>query len=170
MVGPIQVEVLSLLDHVFARTNDRLVGPTDDGYSWEPVSGCWTVGLDNFGDRLDGDDHPFTTIGWRMCHASEAVARHPLNSFLLSGSTPPDREVPRSAADGIDFFRRSYGEWRSIPERVDERLWVQPLSPAAGPFADSTVLAIALHSADELIHHTAEIVPLRDLYLREADL
>ena len=169
MVGPIQREVLSLFDHVFARTNDRLVGISDEEYGWEPVSGCWTVGSDSFGDRLDGADHPVTTIGWRLCHVSDAVARHPMNGFLQSGYTPSDREFPRSAEDGIDYFRRSYEEWRSVLEAVEEWLWVQPLGPAAGLFADSTMLAVALHNADEFVHHTSEIALLRDLYLRELD-
>lgn len=167
MDATLQRDVLSLFDHVFTRTNNRLEGLTDDEYGWEPVHGCWTVGSDGLGDDGLGDgDAPITTIGWRICHVSDAVGRSPMNGFLQPGCSPTGREFPSSAEGGLDYFRRSYREWRCILEMVDERAWLQPFGPAAGPFADATALAVALHNADEFVHHTAEIALLRDLYKR----
>ena len=39
-----------------------------------------------------------------------------------------------------------------------------PLGPTWGPYGDSTFLALMLHALDEVIHHSAEIALLRDLY------
>jgi hypothetical protein len=38
------------------------------------------------------------------------------------------------------------------------------LGPSWGPYADSTVLALALHAQREVTHHGAEVALLRDLF------
>jgi len=40
----------------------------------------------------------------------------------------------------------------------------ETLGEAWGPYADSTVLALALHAQREVTHHGAEIALLRDLF------
>ncbi|QXC61071.1 DinB family protein [Aquihabitans sp. G128] len=155
---------MSLFDHVADRTVARLEGLSDDEYRWKPAPGAADLGAKR-AELVDGRGNPkVTTIAWRLVHVSDAVARHPLNGLLQPGFTPSARERPRSALAGVDHFRRSYDEWRCVIEAVGDPTWLEPLGPAAGPFADSTALAVALHTADELIHHTAEIALLRDLY------
>lgn len=166
----IQDELLSLFDHAYGRASDRLEGLTDDEYSWEPTPDCWTVrpgGVDGDGDGVLLEDPPVTTIGWRLCHVSDAVARHPMNGFLHPGFVASERQHPTSAAAGIAYLASSYGEWRRLLERVDDDIWLAPLGAAAGPFAEATPLGVALHNADEFVHHTAEIALLRDLYIRQ---
>lgn len=145
VINPIRRDLLALFDHVAARTLERLDGLTDDEYRWAPAAGI-------------------ATIEWRLCHVSDTVARHPMNGFLQPGFAPSRSEQPGSAAGGVDYFRLSCQEWRELVSAVDERVWLEPLGPAAGPYADSTVLSVALHNADEFVHHTSEAALLRDLY------
>ena len=167
MAGAVQREILSLFEYVFARTDARLDGISDDEYAWEPTSDCWTVrpdGLD--GDEVVVDDPPVTTIGWRLCHVSDALARHPMNRLLRAYVTLSARRFPTDADTGVTYFRTSFSEWRDLIASVDDETWLRPFGPVAGPFADSTALGLALHTADEFVHHTAEIALLRDLYAR----
>lgn len=158
-------DVVALFDHVFARATHRLDGITDAEYLWEPAPGCWTVrdgSLDGEGQLVDHP--PVTTIGWRICHVADAIARHPLHGLLKAGFSPSAREFPTSASAGVSYLTRSYAEWRALLDDVDDSLWLSPLGPDAGPFSDSTALALVLHNADELIHHLAEVALLRDLF------
>ncbi|MEM9747878.1 MAG: DinB family protein [Actinomycetota bacterium] len=167
MEAAVRGEILSLFEYVFARTEARLDGISDDEYAWEPTTDCWTVrpdGLD--GDGVVADDPPVTTIGWRLCHVSDALARHPMNGLLRADVTLSPRRFPTDARAGMTYFRTSFSEWRDLIASVDDERWLRPFGPVAGPFADSTALGLALHTADEFVHHTAEIALLRDLYAR----
>ena len=57
--------------------------------------------------------------------------------------------------------------WRvfhqGLSDGGSDRLF-DPLGEGWGPYADSTVLALALHAQREVTHHGAEIALLRDLY------
>ena len=59
---------------------------------------------------------------------------------------------------------------RTLPEVVLEGLdnAFDPLvGPTWGPYAESTKLDLAIHAQREVIHHTAEIFLLRDLYAHQ---
>jgi len=62
--------ILSVSDHVFQRTRQRLEDLTDDEYFWEPVPLCWSVRPVGDGtNRADGvGPERFTTIAWRLWH------------------------------------------------------------------------------------------------------
>lgn len=165
MTSVVRTELLALFDHVVGRTLDRLAGLTDDEYGWGPVPGCWHVRADGLdGEGVVTDTPPVTTLGWRLCHISDGLARHPMNGFLRPGFVASPRRFPLTAEEGAAHFRRSAEEWRDLLGGTDDETLLSPLGPAAGPYADATRLGLVLHIADELIHHTAEIALVRDLY------
>lgn len=176
----------NFIGYVTSRLAERLDGLTDDEYLWQPVPGGWSIHPDS-----DGVWHadlgstgstatvisppPFTTIGWRMWHLGASPnptwppPRPKSSSELVDGWFRQSR--PESAADavpGADAARRLVIEhWDGFAGAVaslsDDDLLTQ-MGPVAGPLAESTVLGLVLHIGDELVHHSAEIGVLRDLY------
>ena len=88
----------------------------------------------------------------------------------LDGPLIPFGGVPELYPDGyptylgVRYLEDSFATWRGLITSVQEGRWLDPLGPGAGPFAESALLGIGLHAADEFIHHGAEIALLRDLY------
>jgi hypothetical protein len=71
---------------------------------------------------------------------------------------------PTTAAGGIAYVGGSYDAWsRLIASLTEQELWM-PLGPVAGPYADDPIVAFVMHIFDELVHHTAEVGVMRDLY------
>lgn len=57
--------------------------------------------------------------------------------------------------------------WATVAAMVksfDDDELMAPIGDAGGPFRDGSVLGLVLHVVDELIHHSAEIALLRDLF------
>jgi hypothetical protein len=159
-------------DYYAARATARLDGLTDEEQLWEPVPGCWTV-------RPSGDtyiaDHaspppdpaPVTTIAWRLAHLSSMLTEHRLRAVafgLRPADARPQPPISPVATEALATFARSLGDWRDDLVRVtEERLW-EPMGAGAGPFSEDLAGSFVEHVHDELIHHTAEIALLRDLY------
>ena len=162
----------SSFEYYAGRTMERLDGLTDEEYIWEPVPGCWTIRRD--GDRMVADwsgpppdPPPVTTIAWRLHHICGFLSAHGLRTVAFErgearwGLTVT---VPATAADACEAVGTAISAWERDLEGVDdERLW-EPLGPAAGPIAGSTVGGFVEHIHDEFIHHSAEVALLRDLY------
>jgi len=179
------VELAQLVDHARARLGARLAGLDDAEYLWEPVPGCWSVRPDGAGGwradvAADGthfsreQPQPFTTIAWRLWHL---------------GATPFRGWPPTDAASAADFTAKWFamapaGEipavgtaaeaaalvddtWTRFAERcrafTDEEV-AGPLGPAGGRYAEASFFGLLLHVVDELIHHSAEVGVVRDLY------
>jgi len=168
------------------RLVGRLEGLGDDEYLWEPVEGCWSVrrGADgtwrpDLGPRgtpwtPDEVVPPVTTIAWRLWHL---------------GASPQPGWPPTTASSAMDFSKRwwtaeqAHGEegvgtareaidalvshWKAVAELVrefDDNELLVPMGETAGPYREASVHGLVLHVADELIHHSAEVAVLRDLY------
>src|SRR5215469_1535582 len=153
----------------------RFEGLTDDEYAWEPVPGCWSVQRSGDGRftidwvRPEPQPPPVTTISWRLCHMGSALALRVDHHFGGRTRTIADIEWPGTAAGGLEFVERSYGDWCAGLDGLDaatlERRSQGPPGTLDGqfPFAD-----VILHVNRELIQHGAEVALLRDLYRARA--
>jgi DinB superfamily len=164
-------------DYYAGRATERLAGLTDDEYVWKPVANCWSIRAGADGYTTDfawppPEPAPVTTIAWRLVHVCSMLSEHGLRAVAFEGGatnhTRPSR-VASTAAGATAEWERSVARWRHDIVTVSEaRLWV-PLGPEAGPFANAPVASFIEHIHDELIHHTAEIALLRDLYRHRTD-
>jgi hypothetical protein len=174
--------VIEMFDYVWARVTGRLVGLTDEEYFWEPVVGCWSLRLGDDGEWTpDGgggggpapDPAPVTTIAWRVGHmAGMALGGFADRLFGDEGDEGDDSAIvfPAAATAVPQFLADNYGRWRAGMANLDTEGWQRPLGAAWGPYSESTILDLALHVLDEVIHHGAEVGLLRDLYLHRATL
>ena len=168
----IKRDLLGLSDFAWQRFRQRIEGLSDEEYLWEPVPGCWSVRRTDDGTyRGDGglifeETPPFTTIAWRIAHIIDFLAAERCATHLRLEPKRPviDEGIPGSARQAIDALERSYAMWRGYLELVDAEVLDEKLGPIAGIYADETRLGFVLHIIDELIHHTAEVAVLRDLY------
>lgn len=177
---------VDLITHATSRLLDRIDGMGDAEYLWEPVPGCWSVRPDGDGGGWHADlgpdgtattlrtPPPFTTIAWRLWHLGASPRptwptagdlRGP--EFVAAWFSQP--RPSRAPAVGTAGEARALvaGTWERVTATVagftpDEL--AAPLAPGVGPFGDSSLEALVLHVADELIHHGAEVGTLRDLY------
>ncbi|MET0132325.1 MAG: DinB family protein [Kibdelosporangium sp.] len=164
------------------QTRQRLEGLTDKEYFWEPVDGMWNVrprgtstapiaaGSGEF--TLDyafptPEPAPVTTIAWRLNHILVGV----LGARIASHFGGPEHgydtyDYPATAADALSRLDALYAAWTAGVRGLGVNGLRHTCGPAEGPFADYSMAALVLHINRELLHHTAEIALLRDLYLR----
>jgi hypothetical protein len=169
-----RIAVLDVFDDVWSSMIARLDGLTDDEYLWEPAPGAWSVRSVGDGSaRIDGfrepdlDVAPVTTIAWRLQHiAVDCLDSYSDRAFGRTGARAHDDEWYLEPAPAIDDAERAWTCFRegAAARSVDD--WWQVLGPDWGPFAQHSLLDLALHALHEVTHHAAEIALLRDLYGR----
>jgi hypothetical protein len=155
------------LDQSWSQLWDRLDGLTDVEALWEPTPNCWTVRANADGsvtaDWADPDPvpAPVTTIAWRMWHiAVDALDGYSSRAFDRSGTGLTGTAWVLDVGSGLPLLERAWWDFSDVgPDGL-----FQLLGPGWGPYADSTILALALHAQREIVHHGAEIGLLRDLY------
>lgn len=165
-------ELLALLDYVHGRLTDRVEGTSDAEYLWEPVPGCWSVRPGEDGvfraekPEREPQPTPFTTIAWRLWHIGVDCLSGYSDGFfeglgrrdLLAGG------FPDTAAGALAEVDKEWARFRAHVAALDDAGLARLLGPAAGPYAEDSYHALVLHALDEVIHHTAEIGVIRDLY------
>ena len=167
----VQDEVVAFFDEWWRRCSERLEGLSQVEFDWEPSTRL-ADGLERPQvERIepDPDPPPITTIGWRMWH----IAIECLDGYagIVFGSTATDledRAFTLDVTEAVDITARAAASFRAglVAQGPD---WLfDKLGPAYGLYADSTFLGLMLHVIDELVHHTAEVALLRDLYRAEA--
>ncbi|HEX5017694.1 MAG TPA: DinB family protein [Actinomycetes bacterium] len=162
----------------FARP--RFDSLTQDEYLWEPVADCWSIrpadadtsvplwGTGPF--RMEQDEGnptpaPVTTIAWRLGHMivevlGERVYSHfdgpqiTLDTFSFAGQY----DEALSQLDGV------YADWIAGVRALGLDGLNRPCGPSEGPYADAPLAALVLHINREMLHHSAEVLLLRDLY------
>jgi len=172
---------LAQFDFALDRLVNRLDGLTDDGYFWEPVSGCWSVrprGRSAAGmpigsgdwviefDRPEPDPPPFTTIAWRLCHLAMWMTIRADYTVGTKAMTRDDYRIPGGAGAGIAALVAAGAVWRAAVtdstdadlDRVGRSQMPWGLDPHL-PFLD-----IVWWVNQEVLHHGGEIALLRDLY------
>ena len=157
----------------------KLKGLTDEEYLWEPVEGCWTVRPRRSDDEPgsgaftidwaypEPTPPPVTTIAWRLCHVLVGVlgtrtASH-FGGPAMDYNTYP---YPGTADEALAQLDDTYANWIEGVRGLDADGLARPCGPAEGPYADEPLATLVLHINRETIHHCAEVLLLRDLYLR----
>ena len=157
----------------------KLKGLTDDEYLWEPVEGCWTVRQRRSEDEPGSGEFtidwaypepapaPVTTIAWRLCHILVGVlGTRTASHFGGPAMSYVSYPYPGTAEEAIAQLDDTYANWIEGVRGLDADGLARPCGPAEGPYADKPLATLVLHINREVIHHSAEILLLRDLYLR----
>jgi hypothetical protein len=165
-------EIVEQLDFYWkVSLRPRLEGLTDVEYFWEPVPGCWSIR-----PKVDGtftidwtwpapDPPPVTTIAWRIAHiGASCLGIRASNHFGDGSMTLETIRWPGTAADAIRWLEDSYAAWKAGVDALDEAGLARAVGPAEGPYKDHPMATLILHINREVIHHSAEIALLRDLY------
>jgi DinB superfamily len=171
--------LLETFDYVFDRTLARIDGLSDDEYFWEPTPDCWSLRRGTDGRWvLDGgggggpapNPVPITTICWRICHfgamALGGFATMRFEAPLNEAAT----ELPATATEVRPFLEANYRAWHDALAGLDEAGWNAPLGASWGEYSDNNTFDLALHILDEVIHHSAEVGLLRDLFSQRSSL
>lgn len=171
--------LLRTFDYVWDRTLARVEGLIDHEYFWEPVPGCWTLRRGDDGRwALDGgggggpapDPVPVATIAWRIGHIG-GMALGGFATMRFGARLPEDATEFPGAADGVKpFLEANYRAWRDALGGLDEAGWNASLGPSWGEYADDSTFDLALHILDEVVHHSAEVGLIRDLYSQRASM
>ena len=174
-------ELLDQLDwHWRFIARPRLDSLTDDDYFWEPVPHCWSIRSEHSATstqlwgsgpyRIEHAEEeptpaPVTTIAWRLGHMivevlGERVHSHfggppvTIGTFAFAGT----------AAMALSQLDVVYQQWVDGVTSLGLDGLSQPCGPSEGPFAEAPLAALVLHINREMLHHTAEVMLLRDLY------
>lgn len=148
----------------------RLEGLTDEEYVWEPAPGTLSIRRASGGewvlDPVVPDSVPLGNIAWRMAHLTECLAAHPVAAVAF-GPGWPRPELSQPAGTAVEALQRldaANAHWRASLAGLSDDDFDRLLGPAAGPFAESTVLEIVLHVHNESLQRGADLCLLRDLY------
>jgi hypothetical protein len=163
----------------------RLENLSQDEYLWEPVADCWTIrpadaetnvtmwGTGPF--RMEQDDDnptpaPVTTIAWRLGHMIVAVLGERVHSHFAGPAIAHDTfAFAGTATEALSQIDSSYADWITGVRGLGADGLARPCGPAEGPFADAPLAALVLHINREMLHHSAEVLLLRDLYRTRGD-
>ena len=171
---------LQLSWHWEHHLRPMLDGLTDEEYLWEPVEGAWSIrpraaartaqaagGGDLVADfeYPEPDPAPVTTIAWRIAHLRVGVFGQRNASHF--GGDPIDYQSAVCAGDAATALAEldeEYATWTKGVAGLSLEDLGRPVGPAEGPFAEHPYAELVLHINREVIHHSAEIALLRDLY------
>jgi hypothetical protein len=174
-------ELIDQLDwHWSNVARPRLDDLTDDEYLWEPVAGCWSIrpadtttsaplwGTGPFRmEQAAGSPSPapVTTVAWRLGHMIVEVLGERVYSHFAGDQIALDTFAFAGTAQGsLTQLDHVYDAWTSGVRSLGLAGLGRPCGPAEGPFADAPLAALVLHINREMLHHTAEVMLLRDLY------
>lgn len=139
-------DILELFDYVWQRFRDRMRGLADDEWRWQPVTD----------DRV--------TIRWRLDHIRDLLSEDRNAHWLGVPAESCHWPEVTTADEALAQAEQAYAHWRTLLTAMTVESFARPIGRAAGPHGAATRRSFALHIADELIHHTAEVALLRDLY------
>ena len=163
--------------HWSAQARPRLVGLEDREYFWEPTPGAWNVRETSDGLAVPDwewpvpEPAPVTTIGWRLCHVWLILAQRADFHFGARTLTVETVQWPGSADAALEALDRAFETWTAgvsaLSETDAERHSEGPPGTIDGQFP---LWSVVLHVNREVIHHSAEVALLRDLYRARTDM
>ena len=158
----------------------KLDGLTDEEYFWEPAPGSWSVrprGTSSAPVQAGSGEltiefafpapepPPFTTIAWRLGHIIVGVfGARAASHFGAPAVGYHDFAYAGTAEDALRQLDETHDAWITGVRGLDAAGLERAVGPAEGPFAELPMAALVLHINREAIHHTAEVLLLRDLY------
>ncbi len=157
-----------------------LEGLTDEELLWEPVEGMWSVRHpgEGVGAVQAGTGEwladwtfpepappPMTTIAWRLGHIVVGVLGMRNHSHFGGPAIDYERTEWWGTADAaLAALDDAYARWVAGVEALGPEGLERPVGEAEGPYADYPFAWLILHIHREVLHHSAEILLLRDLY------
>jgi hypothetical protein len=159
----------------------RLSGLTDEEYLWEPGPGAWNLrpreqrrtsrgrGAGDWVWEFEPRDPQrvsLRTIAWLMWHLSEMCLGRADWTTGAHSIGPDDVACVPTAAGAVAQLTDAVGRWRSVFDELDpgEYEVVGRSQYPGGLDPDLPLRDILWWQNREIIHHTAEIALLRDLY------
>jgi hypothetical protein len=166
--------------HWQGHVRPRLRGLTDDEYFWEPAAGSWNLrprgtstapvqaGSGEFTLEFAFPEPvppPVTTIAWRLAHIIVGVFGARAGSHFGAPKLDYDSFAYAATADeALRQLDETYAAWITGVRGLDAEALECAVGPAEGPYAEHSMAVLVLHINREAIHHSAEILLLRDLY------
>lgn len=164
-----------LVSEAWSVIEPNLIGLTDDGYTWEPSPGCWSIrlrsdldGVDHWGKgdwvvetSFDGSIEPTgTTIAWRLMHAYDCFADYSSQAFGHGARDWNDIEVPPDACTAVEMMTEAVESLQHALRHQDDDILLAPADDGSERprwlLLDKAIL--------EWIHHCAEVGVLRGLH------
>lgn len=171
-VPPRLAPLLAQLDTSLALALERIDGLTDEEFWWLPEPDASTLAPNAQGKLRPAplpDESPRTrTIALLIGHLGDMGI---MRADYTNGGhtlTPDDLDWPDNATDGISFLRDSWATWRDALSSLEDHE-LDVVGRSAFPWGldpGLPIIDIAWWMNRELIHHTAEIAFVRDLYAR----
>jgi hypothetical protein len=154
------------LEHAVAAARFAVDGVTDDELGWEPVPGCWSVGIDQDGRRqlefvFAQEPPPVTTVEWRLGHLGVWTIAYHDWIFGDAAMRGEDVEIPGGAASMVSWLHDAQNRFVAATAALDDtQLDVDRPTQWDGllPTWQLVWAIVAEH-----FHHAAEIGVLRDL-------
>jgi hypothetical protein len=146
-------DVIDLFDYVFGRLTDRTAGLTDEEWAWHPTSD----------ERV--------SIRWRLGHIAGLLSEERNWPWLGADAArrPAVAERAESAPAALAAVAEAFAAWRGLLSAISDADLAAPIGAVGGRYGTGTRHSFALHVADELVHHSAEVALLRDLYAARSD-
>jgi hypothetical protein len=156
---------------------DRLDGLSDEEFFWEPVGGCWSLrpkdhlvtGPPN--EEVPGDwwfdgsgveapePPPFTTIAWLVAHM--ILGTWNWNHIIAGRAVAPEPALPAHAAQAVSLWREVTDTFEAIVGSFSDEALTTAVPAWGGQVLRSFLIS---HVTCEVLHHSAEVGRLRDLY------
>jgi hypothetical protein len=179
---PTEIALLAAqLDTTLEFFWDRMAGLTDEEYLWEPGPGAWNLRPSDeqrtsrsrgaggwvweFEPR-DPQPAPLRTIAWLMWHLSEMCVGRADWTNGEHQIQPNDVVCAPTAVEALAQLREALSRWRSVFDDLDPQEY-EIVGRSQYPYGldpDLPLRDILWWQNREIIHHTAEIALLRDLY------
>lgn len=141
-------DLVELFDYVWLRFVDRLGGLGEAEWQWAPI----------------GDER--VTMRWRIQHITDVLAADRNAPWLGVAQPPPTASSGPAASSeaAVAGLDPAFQRWRAVLEKTTDSSLGEKMGSVAAEYSESTRYAFALHIVDELVHHSAEVALLRDLY------
>jgi hypothetical protein len=160
----------------------RMAGLTDAEYLWEPTPGAWSLrprtqlrtrhshGRGDWAveyEPRDPQPAPMRTIAWLAWHLSDGCGNRADWTNGSHSLGPDDLAVPATAEAGLAQLRAAFTAWRSVFTDLepDEYAQVGRSQYPDGLDPQLPLRDILWWQNREVMHHCAEMMLLRDLYL-----
>ena len=157
----------------------RLSGLTDVEFFWEPVAPCWSLRLKR-GERasrrftppggIDGgepapESPPLTTAAWLVSHM--ILGTWNWNDIIVGQPVGPEPALPGTASDSVALWTGVVDRFETMVLKFSDDDLNEQVAAWGGEVARAFLVS---HVIAEVLHHSAEVGRLRDLYRNRASL